>query len=82
MQLVSFGFKSEVYIFIVSVSGICDGISAGTHTITYAVGKVDNFDTPDAFIGWQSSFHIFVEELGADLVQSCDSTSELLDCSN
>jgi len=56
--------------FNFSVSGICYELAAGSHTITYSVGKCDGFiDTTDAYTGWKSSFHIFVEELRVDLVE-------------
>jgi len=55
------------------VSGICYGISLGNHSITYAVGQCVGFDGTDAYTGWQSSFHIFVEELRVDFVKTCSS---------
>ncbi|KAF6039054.1 hypothetical protein EB796_002637 [Bugula neritina] len=55
------------------VSGICHGISLGSHTITYAVGQCVGYNETDAHTGWQSSFHIFVEELRVDLVKICSS---------
>jgi len=57
-----------------SVSGMCHGISLGNHTITYAIGYCSGYNHTDAYTGWQSSFHIFVEELRVDLVKNCSST--------
>jgi len=62
------------FLFDVSVSGICHGISLGSHTITYAVGLCSGYNShTNALTGWQSSFHIFVEELRVDLVKICSS---------
>jgi len=61
---------SSVYI---SVSGMCHGISLGNHTITYAIRNCHGYACTDAYTGWQSSFHIFVEELRVDLVKTCSS---------
>jgi len=37
-----------------SVSGMCHGISLGSHTITYAIGYCSGYSHTDAYTGWQS----------------------------
>jgi len=61
------------------VSGICHGVSPESHNITYAVGACPTFAPTEAFTGWESSFHIIVEELRVDLVKACD-PSKPVDC--
>ena len=53
------------------VSGICHGLLAGNHSITYEAGTCNGYGVADVSTGRGSSFHIFVEELRLDLVKTC-----------
>lgn len=58
------------------VSGVCNGVSQGSHDIGYGVGACEgNNGVSDALTGWGSSFHIFVEELRFDMLHTCGSTN-------
>ena len=50
---------------------MCYGISAGSHTIVYAVNYPSGYSVTDAATGWQSAFFILVEEVRLDEQRSC-----------
>jgi len=63
---------------LLTVSGICYGISSGElHSITYAVIGCDS-NNPDANTAWASSFNIFIEELWLEERKTCSGTP--IDC--
>ena len=61
------------------VSGMCHGILAGEHTVTYRVGACLETSIANAGTGFRSSFHIFIEELRVDLVKVCELNPVLCD---
>jgi len=56
---------------IVTVSGMCHGISLGNRHIRYMVGVCDGYSATNAYTGWESSFHVIVEELRVEEVREC-----------
>ena len=57
---------------VYTASGICFGISRSSLVISYNVGVCDGSSTfSETVTGLQSSFHVFVEEVRADLVKDC-----------
>ena len=58
----------------VTVTGVCHAVTAGDHTIQYAVGPCAGVPRGDADTGYDSSFHIFAEELWLDLQHVCHSS--------
>ena len=54
------------------VTGVCYGISSGQLRISYHVGACHNNNQHgDAFTGWGSSFHFFVEEIVLESKKNC-----------
>ena len=62
-----------LYIYI-AVSGICQGLTAGSYNISYAIGKCNSHSETDAAAGLGSSFHIIVEELRVDSINMCSAS--------
>ena len=58
---------------MIVVGGICYGIEAGNHLISYMVDGCPGHALPqEAVAGFASSLHIFVEELAVDAMTTCD----------
>ena len=75
-----FALKVECLYFL--VSGICLGKPAGSLRISYHVGRCYGYGNQgEAYTGWGSSFHMFVEEVGLESDKYCAS-SHPMNCDN
>jgi len=54
---------------VLLVSGICHGLLSGAKEISYAVENQHGYSTVQT--GYYSSFHIFIEELRVESVETC-----------
>lgn len=43
--------------------GYCDGLSAGSVTVTFWVGQCSGYGSFDCYTGWESASHLIVEEV-------------------
>ncbi|KAF6033553.1 hypothetical protein EB796_008146 [Bugula neritina] len=59
----------------VSVSGVCQNISAGSLELSYAIEPCTGISASDALTGWGSSFNVFIEELRLSEVKVCGGSS-------
>ena len=54
------------------VSGVCYGINSGQLRISYHVGACQGYSQySEAYTGWGSSFHFFVEEIVLESKKDC-----------
>ena len=65
---------------ITTVTGVCHGVSHGYHDIQYAVGACPHYAGGEAQTGYDSSFHIFAEELRVDLQHVCPNNANPVNC--
>ena len=72
--------KCYIILSITTVTGVCHGISHGYHDIQYAVEGCPHYSGGEAQTGYDSSFHIFAEELRVDLQHVCPNNANPVNC--